>query len=143
MLFACSFRFLRFVARFVCFWFVVFCFASFRFLFALLADATNLYVWVFVSLHFVCLASFRFVLLRFPSFASLLLFFFVSCLFQFSLSCKCFLCFRAMVFICMGLHYNTRAGQPVMVCACLCLGVVVYFVLFHLLFVCVLRACYF
>ena len=86
----CSFCFVRFVARFVCFFFVVFCFASFRFLFALLADATTLYVLLFVSLHFVCLASFRFVLLRFASFSSLLsLFFFVSCLFQFSLSCQC------------------------------------------------------
>ena len=63
------------------FFFVVFCFASFRFLFALSADATNLYVLLFVSLHFVCHASFRFVLLRFASFVSL---FFFLCLVCFS-----------------------------------------------------------
>ena len=50
---------LSFVARFVCFYFVVFCFASFLLLFALLADATNLYVLLFVSLHFVCIPSLR------------------------------------------------------------------------------------
>ena len=72
------------------FYFVVFCFASFRFLFALLADATILYVFLFLSLHFVCLASFRFVVLRFASFASLLLFFCV-CLVSSSL-------FRVSVF---------------------------------------------
>ena len=65
------------------------------------------------------------------------------CLFQFPLSCQWFLCLQAMVLIAMGLDYDTRAGQPVMVCLCLCLGVVVRFVLFHLLFVCVFCACYF
>ena len=49
-------------------------FVSFCFLLALLAGETELYVTLFVSLHFVCLTSFRFVLLRFASFASLLLF---------------------------------------------------------------------
>ena len=47
-----------------------------------------------------------------------------------------------MVFIAMGVDYDTRAGQPVMVCPCLCFGVVVRFVLFRLPFVCVFRACY-
>ena len=59
----------------MCFSFVVFCFASFRFLLTLLAGETELYVALFVFFHFVCLASFHFVLLHFTSFASLLLLF--------------------------------------------------------------------
>ena len=109
----------------MCFSFVVFWFASFRFLLTLLAGETELYVALFVSLHFV--SSLRFTLFCFVSLRLLL---FCCCLFQFSLSWQCFLCFQAMVFIAMGLDYDTRAGQPVMVCPCLCLGVVVCFVSF-------------
>ena len=138
VLFACSFHFVRVVTRFVCFYFVVFCFASFCFLFALFADATNLYVLLFVSLHFVCLASFRFVLLRFALFASLLLLFF----------CVLFVSVRSFVSVFSlfsgdGFHFYGFGPRHQSRCPCLCLGVVVRFVLFHLLFVCVFRACSF